>query len=95
MNNYEFKFAVSSRQRLYDTFLELYPDLAKLCWGFSGFNWDSERRSILIRLTESDLEMGTRILFEVSKGPDKKWSMFRALLVPFIMTDSEGKPCAG
>ena len=91
----EFKFNVSSRQRLYDTFLELYPDLAKYVWGFDPFNWDNNCRSILIRMSEDPLEPGTRILFEIRKDQKGKWGQMRTLMIPFLLADSEGRLCVG
>lgn len=90
-----FKFGVSSRKRLYESFLELYPDMAKHCWGYEGWNWDKKRRSILIRMTEDPLEIGTQILFEVSRDKEGNWTVFRTLLIPYLVTDSEGKLCTG
>lgn len=78
-------FKVGSRQKLYDQFLDIYPDLAGTCWGFDPFNWDNDRRSILIRLNEDKDQLGTRILFEVSRGigEDRSWSQFRTMLIPY------------
>ena len=86
----QIKFKVNSKKALYDAFLDLYPDLTKHTWGFEGFNWDNQRRSILICLTEEPLEMGTWVLFEVSRDPDDgQWTQFRALLIP--MTGTKGR----
>ena len=89
-------FKVGSREGLYNTFLDLYPDVAKQCWGYEPFNWDRERRSIMIRMTEDPLELGSRIMFEVSKNSqDNTWSIFRTLLIPYVPMDENGVGCIG
>lgn len=78
-------FKVGSRKNLYMQFTELFPDIAKYCWGYEPFNWDNERRSILIRITEEEKRPGTHILYEVSRSPlDNKWSQLRVLLIPYV-----------
>lgn len=70
---------VSTMQAMYNSFLDIYPELRAMCNGFQMFNWEDNIRKISINLNN----ICVKILFSVRKSDEEgTWDQFSALLIP-------------
>ena len=70
---------VSDMREMYQSFLDIYPELRAMCNGFRTFTWNDRVRKLMISMVNIDV----KILFSVRKSDENgTWDQFSALLIP-------------